>query len=369
MLEDRMRALQEHLQQHAQKYYAEFETRVVTVRHTHTAVHRSSTLYQFRLDAGGNVRRVVVKTPPLAAAPAQISATTDPATKFRSEYEALAAIYEYFNTMRDARFAAIRPLDFIAAHSGVVMEEAQEPSLRALFAKASRLQPWARSHNLDQCFRNAGCWLRAFHALPRREHATPRDVNAQDYFFAVEKFTGFLAEALREPEFFRELGRTTIAAGRGILPERLPVGLTHGDYALRNLLIGPNDRVRALDTQAKWLMPIYEDLAYFLVGLVTTWPQVLSQGLAFGNESLRRFEREFLTGYFEREPIPWEIIRLFKIKILLLKWSANLHRVQQADDRGVQSRVAKVRRKLLHRFYRKCMEGLLRAAARGGAPR
>ncbi len=363
MLEDRALALQEYLQKHARKYYAELETTPVTVRHTHTAWHRSSTHYQFSLGAGENVRRVVVKTPPLAEAPAQLSATTDPATKFRIEYEALVAIHEYFNTIQDARFAAIRPLDFIAAHSGVVMEEVQEPNLRWLFAKASRLQPWANPGNLYECFRHAGGWLRAFHALPRREHATPRDTNAQDYFFAVEKFTGFLAEALHEPEFFGELARTTIASARGILLERLPVGLTHGDYALRNLLIGPNQRVRALDTQAKWLMPIYEDLAYFLVGLVTTWPQVLSQGLAFGSEALLRFEQEFLTGYFAREPIPWETIRLFKIKIMLLKWSANLHRMQQSES-GLHSRVAKVRRKLLHRFYRKCMEGLLHAAPR-----
>ncbi|NUO79809.1 aminoglycoside phosphotransferase family protein [candidate division KSB1 bacterium] len=364
MLEERARALHEHLQKHAIKYYSDFGSAPVTVQLVNTSLHRSSTLYHFNLNGDARQRRVVVKTPPLANAPEQISAITEPADKFRIEYEALASIYEYFNTLQDARFAAIRPLDFIANQLGIVMEEVDEPSLRWLFAKASRLQPWANPGNLYECFRNAGAWLRAFHALPRRAQAVERDAHAQDYFFAIEKFTAFLAETVREKEFFEGLAHTASRIARGILPERLPLGITHGDYALRNLLIGPRQRVRAIDTQAKWLMPIYEDLAYFLVGLITTWPQVLSQGLAFGNEALQRFEQEFLAGYFEREPIPWETIRLFKIKILLLKWSANVHRMQKPDS-GLHSRVTTVRRKLLQRFYRKCMLALLNPPPRG----
>ncbi|MEK7727845.1 MAG: phosphotransferase [candidate division KSB1 bacterium] len=364
MPDERALALQEHLQNHAQKYYAQWARAALQVRLMQISPHRSSTLYHFTLTDGESRQRVVVKTPPLAEAPAQISAITEPATKFRIEYEALAAIHEYFNTMQDPRFAAIRPLDFIAEHSAVVMEEVQEPSLRLLFAKSSRLQPWANPGDLYKCFRHAGSWLRAFHAMARRESATERDTQAQDYFLAIEKFTGLLAAALREREFFERLAQAASGSARGILPEQLPLGLTHGDYALRNLLIGPQQRVRAIDTQAKWLMPIYEDLAYFLIGLVTTWPQVLSQGLAFGSAALLRYEQEFLTGYFEREPIPWETIRLFKIKILLLKWSANLHRMQQLDS-GLHARVTKLRRKLLHRFYRKCMESLLQAETHG----
>lgn len=364
MPDDRAVALQEHLQKHARNYYAELARGQASVRLAQIAPHRSSTLYHFTVSAENFSQRLVVKTPPLVEAPLQISAITAPGLKFRGEYEALVAIHDYFNRLQDARFAAIRALDFIAPHSGVVMEAAQEPSLRWLFAKASRLQPWASPNNLYECFRNAGAWLRAFHAMPRREAATERDVHAQDYFSAIERFTRFLSDTLREQEFFENLAQAANGSARAILPERLPLGLTHGDYALRNLLVGPKQRIRAIDTQAKWLMPIYEDLAYFLIGLITTWPQVLSQGLAFGNEALQRCEQEFLSGYFEREAIPWETIRLFKIKILLLKWSANLHRMQQPDT-GLQSRLTKLRRKLLHRFYRKCMESLLQAEAQG----
>lgn len=364
MMDDRALALQTHLQNHAHTYYLDWAQTKPNVRLTQVAPHRSSTLYHFHLEAGETLRPIVVKTPPLADAPAQISAITEPAIKFRVEYEALVAIHDYFNALQDARFAAIRPLDFIAPHHAVVMEAVQEPSLRALFVKASRIYPWPEAQSLAQCFRHAGGWLRAFHAMSRGEHATPRDVYARDFFSAIEKYSAFLAEALHEPAFFENLTRTVNGSARGILPEHLPVGLTHGDYALRNLLIGPNCRVRAIDTQAKWLMPIYEDLAYFLVGLSTTWPQVLSQGLAFSERALQCYEKEFLSGYFEREPIPWETIRLFKIKILLLKWSANLHRMQQPGA-GLQARVTTLRRKLFQRYFRKSVARLLQAETRG----
>lgn len=365
MSPDRALALQLHLEKHAHRYFAEWAQTTPRIQLVRVAPHRSSTLYHFRVGEGKRFRRLVIKTPPLTEAPAQISPTTAPTVKFRAEYEALFAIHAYFNALQDPRFAAIHPLDFIVEHSGVVMEAVQEPSLRGLFAQASRLHPWTDSEKLARCFRHAGGWLRAFHAMSRGEYATPRDVLAQDYFAAIEKFSAFLADALDEKEFFEHLTRTVIGAARAILPEQLPLGLTHGDYALRNLLIGPNCRVRAIDTQAKWLMPIYEDLAYFLVGLLTTWPQVLSQGLAFSRKTLRHYEQEFLSGYFGREPIPRETIRLFKIKILLLKWSANLHRMQQPET-GLQARVTKIRRKFLQRFFRKCTEELLQAERQEG---
>ncbi len=364
MMDDRALALQTHLRNHAPHYYLDWAQTEPRVRLAKVAPHRSSTLYHFDLKVDKSLRRVVIKTLPLREAPAQISEITAPALKFRIEYEALVAIHDYFNALQDARFAAIRPLDFIAPQCAIVMEAVQEPSLRWLFAQASRLHPLAGGQNLARCFHHAGSWLRAFHAMPRSEHATPRDVLAQDFFSAIEKFSTFLAGSLCEPDFFEELMRTVNGSARGILPEHLPVGLTHGDYALRNLLIGPNCRIRAIDTQAKWLMPIYEDLAYFLVGLRTTWPQVLSQGLAFSQTALLQYEQEFLSGYFAREPIPWETIRLFKIKILLLKWSANLHRMQQPES-GLQARVTKLRRKLLQRFFRKCVVQLMQAEAQG----
>lgn len=364
MLEDRAYALQQYLQNHARRYYPDFEATPLQVVLHHVAKHRSSTLYHYILSAASGRQRVVVKTPPLAAAPPQISATTEPETKFRVEYEALMHIHDYFSNLQDPRFAAIRPLDFIPEHLGIVMEEAEEPSLRSLFAKTSRLQPWMNAGNLFECFRHAGAWLRAFHALPRPEHALERDTRRQDYFALVEKLAAFLAEATREKDFFAALCREASHAAHQALPEHIPLGLTHGDFALRNLLIGPNHRVRAIDTQAKWLMPIYEDLAYFLVGLITTWPQVLSQGLAFGKEDLQRFEEEFLRGYFEGETIPNESLRLFKIKILLLKWSANVHRMHRPEG-GLHSRFTRVRRKLLHRFYHKCMRALLDPAREG----
>ena len=64
---------------------------------------------------------------------------------------------------------------------------------------------------------------------------------------------------------------------------------------MRNILIGPNARVTVLDTFAKWRTPIYEDIGYFLNDLKMSYPQVVSQGLAFSSDQLRP-----MNGHFSR---------------------------------------------------------------------
>ena len=352
MNDDRARALQSHISAHAKEYYSEIGQELVHLQWVQTNVHRASTIYRFNLSTAIFCRQVLVKTPPLVLHKS-LAEQTDPATKFRQEYEALAHIYDYFQRLGDADFAAIRPLDFVPEWHAIVMEDARYPRLRDLFSKTSRLQIWSNAADLQVCFRNAGKWLRLFHALSRPQ-ASPRDTTRADFVALIEKYTAHLRLATGEEAFFRRLVLQTTAKARDLFPEVFPLGLTHGDYALRNLLIGPQNCVLALDTQAKWFMPIYEDLAYFLVGLVTTWPQVLSQGLAFDRQDLERFEQEFLQGYFAGDSVPAETVRLFKIKIMLLKWSTNVHRMQR-----LRSGLTAVRRKLMHRFYYRSLVQLM----------
>jgi len=353
MNDDRARALQQHLLARAQAYFPEIGATPAQVQLLQTSRFRASTIYRFSLSAE-SLRRSLLAKAPAPNLREHMAEQTDSATKFRQEYQALAHIHAYFHGLADARFAAIRPLDFVADWHAIVMEEVRYPNLRDLFSKTSRLQLWSSPCDLPACFRNAGSWLRAFHAMPRPESAAPRDTTRADFVTLIAKYISYLQEAIGEEDFFRELAAHTAAAAAR-LPENFPLGLTHGDYALRNLLVGPQHCVLALDTQAKWLMPIYEDLAYFLVGLVTTWPQVLSQGLVFDPQDLAKFEHEFLRGYFASETIPDRAIRLFKIKIMLLKWSANVYRIQHGP-----AGLAAVRRRLMHRFYQKSLQQLLR---------
>jgi hypothetical protein len=49
---------------------------------------------------------------------------------------------------------------------------------------------------------------------------------------------------------------------------------------MRNIMVGPGSRITAFDTGARWRVPVYEDVAYFLVKLESNRLQVFSRGLA-----------------------------------------------------------------------------------------
>ncbi len=351
-----VRRLRQHLAAAAPRYYPELASDELKIELAGTVPHHASTIYHFRLKTGSHEHGVLVKTPPLAVPHPPSAQLTAPEIKFRSEYEALADIHAHFNRLGDARFAAVRPLDFVAEVLGIVMEEVNYPTLRSKFSKTSRLQPWERSEEFFLPFRHAGSWLRAFHALNRGAHATPREVDREAFLTVLHGLAEILSSAIGNQSFFQRLTMRLQQEALQILPAQMPLGLTHGDYALRNLLVAPGNRVLALDTQARWLMPIYEDVAYFLTGLITTWPQVLSQGLIFEAGHLERCEQEFLQGYFEHEAVPREIIRLFRLKLMLQKWSAKTLSVQRQPGSRYASTV---RQRLLHRFFFKTVTAML----------
>lgn len=101
---------------------------------------------------------------------------------------------------------------------------------------------------------------------------------------------------------------------------------------MRNILIGPNARVTVLDTFAKWSTPIYEDIGYFLNDLKMSYPQVMTQGLAFSSKELGADEQAFLKGYFGQESIPYPAIRLYEVLALLDKWSSAIARTYQQPN-------------------------------------
>lgn len=348
--------LRQHLAVAASRYYPELASEELQIELAGAAPHNASTIYHFRLQANGCEHGVLVKTPPLAVLHPPAVQLTAPEIKFRSEYEALVDIHAHFNRLGDTRFGAVRPLDFVAEVLGIVMEEVSYPTLRSKFSRTSRLQPWQRTNESFIPFRHAGGWLRTFHALDRGEHATPRDVDRDAFLTVLNGLAEILSSAIGDQSFFQKLTTRLHQEALQVLPVQMPLGLTHGDYALRNLLVAPGNRVLALDTQARWLMPVYEDVAYFLTGLITTWPQVLSQGLVFEAGHLQRCEQEFLQGYFEHEAIPWEIIRLFRLKLMLQKWSAKTLSVQRQPGSRYASTL---RQRLLHRFFYKAVTAML----------
>jgi hypothetical protein len=372
MSETHATVFKQHLLEHASQYFADFEQGRVDVQLINELKRRQSTLYRFQVGSAGLRRSVLVKVSSLSSRgenraneEAQLSirrprlaAVADPESKFQLEWAALSAIQDYFQSLHDPRFGTIPMLDLLPDYRAFMMEEVKHPNLRQLFMRTSRLAPPWKSIDLTVAFRNAGAWLSAYHALPKHNYVEPRHTQRSEFIDSIDMFTDFLANALGNKPFWQKVASISEVSALDILPETLPLGLGHGDFAMRNILVEPTNRVIVLDTLARWRIPIYEDIAYFLTELRTSWPQVLSQGLVYNSGRLGCYEREFLNGYFGQEAVPLCRIRLYEIQTLLDKWASWLmHGKQQGT--GIQAMARKLRFASLNSYFHKRMEYLL----------
>ena len=329
----------EHIRKNAPGYFPRIAADKTSVILRVKQERPSATLYKFNVTDETRAYSIVVKVPlrNLLLIDARETIYEKPSLFQKADaqdmhwlqYTALTSIYEYFANLNNEQLGAIHVLDYLPQYQAILMEESRDPSLQRLFLREHRLHLMLNEHDLTSAFRNAGKWLQKYHTMPKEDGVQIRHQNREDYFEAILKLTDFLSKAWGDEAFFKQTASIVVQNGREILPEALPLGLGHGDYAMRNILIGANDRVTILDTFAKWRVPIYEDIGYFLNGLRTSYSQVVTQGLLFSDNQIAAYEKAFLQGYFESTNIPYLNIRLYEALALLDKWSSvinNYHR-------------------------------------------
>lgn len=356
----------QYLKTKAKNYYKEFDCDDLKVNLESEESRPASIFYRFSLDDGKHKKYVLVKIPLLREANGKdinhpnnhqggrprLVPITGPEAKFKLEYSALSAIYKYFKNINDPRFGAVPVLDFLPDQQAILMEEIQLPSLRQLLINSSFLRFRSNKVRLDEVFYNAGAWLRLYHQLPKRESVHIRHDRRSDFVVTISEFTDFLASKLGDKKFFQRVFSKIETMSKEELPEILPLGLGHGDYATRNILVDPNGRVTVLDTLARWRVPIYEDIAYFLVGMKTSWQQILTFGFGLHQKDIDRYQQAFLRGYFDDDPIPYRAIRLFELQALLDRWSALLV-ILQEQSKGLKSILANPRIFMMNRYFKR----------------
>jgi aminoglycoside phosphotransferase (APT) family kinase protein len=324
-----------HILQHAGKYFPGLEAENMNVRLVNGRQYRYSQFYRFEVSAGGRSFRALVKTPSLNPPKGRpkLGPMIEPSAKFEAQYKAMSKIHEYFVGLADPRFGTVRPLDIVTEHQAIIMEEVPAPSLRQLVEQTSRLRNPLRArvrNNLALAFHNAGAWLCKFHSMPPIQSVkATHNAQRSDFVITINKLVDFLINADHRNAFLRQVAAKTAQEALQIIPEDLPLGLRHGDYGLSNILASPDGKVTVLDTPAICHSPIYEDLAYLLVGLKAKWSQVLSLKLAYDSHQIAFYEREFLAGYFGQSPIPYEIIHLYEVQALLVRWSGKMFVLQE----------------------------------------
>jgi hypothetical protein len=237
----------------------------------------------------------------------------------RMEYAALRSIEEHFTGLGDPRFGAVRVLGLMEGGSAVCVERCPHPTLRAASARRGRAA-------IAPAFKNAGAWLKEYHGMETPGHCAERHIQRDDFLRHVQAQSDYLGRSLGDQAFFTEVMTRMRQAAGDVLPRTLPTGVGHGDFAPRNVMAAPDGRVFVIDTLARWQTCIYEDLSSFIFAVVCSdWRSLVvpyrpSQGTSRQNH----LQKEFLSGYFGDEPIPYTALHLYHVQAVLNKWAAVL---------------------------------------------
>lgn len=310
-------------------------------------------LYWYRIGDHTSSRTLVVKVPGDPADSSVASESGRPRmlepppldAKYVREHLALDLLQRHFSGLDDPRFGVIPIVGRIDSARAIIMAEIEGRSLNELAPRLSRLDPRRPSPLLRRAVRSAGAWLREYHQL-ELEGTLPRQARREDFVTNVQRYCSHLGAMLSRPGFFDGLAeQLTTAAGR-LFPPELPLGLGHGDFAMRNVLVGQSGKIFVFDTTALWRTPVYADLAKFALAIRLSRVQVYSHGAAFSEASLQSVNRWLFDGYYGNEPVPEKRITLYALLLLLDKWSFEL----ALPSRGSRV-VSTVQRRLLDSWY------------------
>ena len=369
MLKDQTADFLDYIREHATQYFANIESAELEVRFAGKQERRTSVLYRFTVFDRLQSHQILVKVPVyrefaghevagVAYSKPKLFPRTELKDKYKLEYTALSSIYKYFSGLDDNQLKAVCVFDYLPQYQAILVEASNDLNLRDLFLKTSRFHLGFSRRELGNAFQNAGRWLRYYHEMPKEDFVEIRYASRLETIKAIAGLTDFLALTVGDKAYFNKITSTIEENAHKILPDLLSLGLRHGDFAMRNILVDSSNRVTVIDTLARWRTPIYEDLGYFLNGLKMSAPQVSSQGLAFSSELLNEFEHLFLTGYFEKTSIPYSAIRLYEILALLDKWSSVISNYLQGS---YSSQVlGRMKIALINRYFKVSATALLR---------
>jgi len=326
-----------HLQEHAAEYWAEFVSGPPSVRLVSHATRPDSQndLYEFSLSYRSVERRIIVKVrfPWKAATRPEaghldrlpdLYGLVETQDKTGYEFAAMSALMASMARHPDERFGFVRVFGVLEEPHALIMEKRPEENLRQLLVSA-HAKSGETSDLIPAAMRNAGAWLRWFHAFPDLSHTETRGARVSELVDSMVQLTKYLCERVRCVRFLEGICSELVESVGAHLPDQLPLGLSHGDFSLGNVLVGAHGRAKVLDTFARWRKPIYEDISQFLVALKFPGPRWWR---ARGGAAVRiaeQCEREFLAGYFAGESVPWGTIRLYECRFLLMRWAWLVH--------------------------------------------
>jgi aminoglycoside phosphotransferase (APT) family kinase protein len=327
-----------HLQRHASGYWPRIGASEPKIELERVERRSAGRLYWYVVRLDGRDRSIVVKVvdPRVAPAPRlRLAGLANPSDGFRREYAALRMIDQHFDRLADNRVGHVPILDRIEPSGAIVMERVEGTPMERLLNAHHRFGRARDPHRLMAVANHAGVWLREFHSVPVPPTVVDR-ARRDEFVATVDRYCDHLGRGLRAVERFRVVSRSMRVAAERSLPAELPIAVSHGDFAKRNVLVQGASRVLALDTLARRHAPIYEDIASFTVGVRFGRLQLQTHGLAFQDALLVGVDEAFLDGYFGTSSVPMNAFRTYELLVLLDRWAA----VLTWESRGLIGRLA-----------------------------
>lgn len=318
-LSSRAAALAAHLESRAADYHADLRGETVKSRLENASLRPYSEMYEFTISSAATALKLLVKLPfpnrlrpPTVADRPRLYSPVAPDQLAPLEYTTMRHIQERFTQLHDPQFGCVRVLDLLRDPDALVMEKVEGTTLRdSAFASSASLRD---KQSATKVYRNVGQWLRHFHQLPGLAHTKPRSATRDEFVAMTNRFADYLPN-IRAPRWMESICGFLMREGESTLPRDLPLGLAHGDFAPRNVIVSPDGRITVLDTLARWQAPIYEDLALFLLSLeLGRGSSVLWAGQC---REPTASSRAFLDGYLGDTACEWPVLRLFILQALL----------------------------------------------------
>jgi aminoglycoside phosphotransferase (APT) family kinase protein len=351
-----------HLRENGRRYFADAEgdLRLEIVREIR---REASRVWCVDMTCGSSTLHLAVKKRTAAARqPSRVTQLTryrvalvpPHAEQIEREGQALRQIEAFASGDDDPRIGGVHVYDALPQEDLLVMERAKGEELGRLLLRASRRGARGTPETLVTACRNAGVWLRKFHDVMPQNETRPVASDRAEFSRIADRKIAELERWLPDESGWREL-RESIEDGLARAPEAFEAQATsHGDFWMGNVLCQPDRRVVVIDTFGAGRGPIYIDLAYFLIHLQATPPQIYSRGRWCRDDVLQASESAFLAGYDATRPPGGGPLALFQILVLLYKWASSTHNLERA--RGLKLAYERTRLAWRSRYFRQLIE-------------
>ena len=304
-----------------------------------------SILISVGVEVAGKSKELLIKSPKVVTFDPRcndrlLQPVSGPLAKSKLEYEALTAIARHFDALEDPRFGWIQVYAHLHHPPSTIVEWISVPTFNKLLRRPGLA---ISGYDTLTVFRNLGGWLAEYHgiSMPKLE---VRDAEAFQVIEGMLKLVDIILKSNTWPRLPAGVADVIRQRATNLLPTKLPLGLVHGDFAPRNVFIGAGSRVTVIDSLGRYRAPIYEDLAYLLVELLSGATRLRHRGLPISTAELASMRAELLSGYGIADDA---ILRIFELRALLDKWRSLAQRSRSSNLRGRAVRMADTLRRFI----------------------